>query len=144
MDKEIIVIGGGIGGMAAALALARTRAARARCSRRRPSSARSAMASRCGPNVHRMLDHLGVMKDIEPHAFYPKGLVMADAMSGGEVARIDLGKWFRERYGRPYFVVHRRDLHGALWDACKASDKISLERLEGASELSRSAAMSCR
>jgi 3-hydroxybenzoate 6-monooxygenase len=130
MSDEILVIGGGIGGMAAALALAR-KGRKVRVLEKAPEFGEIGYGIQVGPNAYFMLEHLDVMKDIEPTAFYPSALRMMDAISGDEVARIDLGAWFRERFGRPYFVVHRRDLHGSLWEACKRHDRITLETSKG-------------
>jgi 2-polyprenyl-6-methoxyphenol hydroxylase-like FAD-dependent oxidoreductase len=56
---------------------------------------------------------------------------MADALTGAELSRISLGAPFRARFKHPYFVVHRRDLHGAILAACRAREEIALEASKG-------------
>jgi salicylate hydroxylase len=84
-----------------------------------------------GPNVYPILQRLGVFERMAPHVVYPDALILADAITGNELARIDLGPAFRARYTHPYFVVHRRDLHGAILEACRARGEIALEASKG-------------
>jgi len=79
-----------------------------------------------GPNAYRMLDWLGVMKALEPQAVFTKNLILIDALTDRELTRISCGPVFREHFGAPYTVVHRRDLHGSLLDACTKREEISL------------------
>jgi salicylate hydroxylase len=74
---------------------------------------------------------LGVMDALEPLAFFPEALVMMDAVSGNEVTRISLGDAFVKRYGHRYFVIHRRDLHGTLYEKCEEREEIALEASKG-------------
>jgi salicylate hydroxylase len=130
MSDEILVAGGGIGGMAVALALAR-RGRRVRVLEKAPEFGEIGYGLQVGPNAYRMLEHLGVMKDIEPHSVLPRSLLWMDAVTGREITRVDLGAAFQARYRRPYFVVHRRDLHGALWAACADHPQVSLHTSKG-------------
>ncbi len=84
-----------------------------------------------GPNVSRMLDRLGVLRALEPHAVFPDALIFADALDNREITRISLGKTFSERYGYRYFVIHRRDLHGGILEECRRYDEIALEASRG-------------
>jgi salicylate hydroxylase len=122
---EVLVIGGGIGGLAAALALAR-RGMRSRVLEKAPEFGEIGYGIQQGPNAYRMLDWLGVMKDLEPQAVFTKNLILIDALTDRELTRISCGPVFREHFGAPYTVVHRRDLHGALLDACRKREEISL------------------
>src|SRR5258706_14022160 len=79
-----------------------------------------------GPNAYRMLDWLGVMKDLEPQAVFTKNLILIAALSDRELTRISCGEPFRGHFRAPYTVVHRRDLHGALLEACRKRDEIAL------------------
>jgi salicylate hydroxylase len=56
---------------------------------------------------------------------------MADALTGKELTRISLGAAFRARYTHPYFVIHRRDLHGGILEACRKREEIALEASKG-------------
>jgi len=79
-----------------------------------------------GPNVARMLQRLGVLQALEPQSFFPEALIFADALTNEEISRISLGKAFLARYKFRYFVIHRRDLHGGLLEACKRRKEIVL------------------
>jgi 2-polyprenyl-6-methoxyphenol hydroxylase-like FAD-dependent oxidoreductase len=128
--KEILVAGGGIGGLAAALALAR-KGRRVRVLEKAPEFGEIGYGIQMGPNVSRMLERLGVLEAIEAHAFFPEALILADALDNREITRITVGKFFRERYGYRYFVVHRRDLHGEILKACRQRGEIALETSRG-------------
>src|SRR5260370_3692852 len=73
-----------------------------------------------------MLDWLGVMKDLEPQAVFTQNLILVDALTDRELTRISCGPEFRGHFGAPYTVVHRRDLHGALLEACRRREEITL------------------
>ncbi len=122
---EILVIGGGIGGVATALALAR-RGMRSRVFEKAPEFGEIGYGIQQGPNAYRMLDWLGVMKDLEPQAVFTRNLILVDALTDRELTRISCGPEFRGHFGAPYTVVHRRDLHGALLEACRKREEITL------------------
>jgi salicylate hydroxylase len=128
--KEILVAGGGIGGLSAALALA-LKGRRVRVLEKAPEFGEIGYGIQMGPNVSRMLERLGVLEAIEAHAFFPEALIFADALDNREITRIAVGKFFRQRYGYRYFVVHRRDLHGEILKACRRHDGIALETSRG-------------
>jgi salicylate hydroxylase len=121
-----IVAGGGIGGLCAALALAKT-GQHVKVLERAPEVGEIGFGIQIAPNGHDMLRRLGVMEALEPSVFYPDALVMVDALDNQEVTRINLGEKFTARYKLPYFVVHRRDLHGALMEACLKQPTFSIE-----------------
>lgn len=127
---EIIVAGGGIGGLSAALALAR-KGQRVRVLEKAPEFGEIGYGIQMGPNVAKMLDRLGILAPIEAHAFFPDALIFADAVDNREITRIAVGKFFRQRYGYRYFVIHRRDLHGEILKACRARGDIALETSRG-------------
>ncbi len=128
--REILVAGGGIGGLAAALALAQ-KGRRVRVLEKAAEFGEIGYGIQMGPNVARMLDRLGVLKDLEPASFFPEALIFADALSNEEISRISLGKAFVERYKFRYFVIHRRDLLGGLLEACKRREEIALSPSHG-------------
>jgi len=122
---EILVIGGGIGGVATALALAR-RGMRSQVFEKAPEFGEIGYGIQQGPNAYRVLDWLGVMKDLEPQAVFTRNLILIDALTDRELTRISCGPEFRGHFGAPYTVVHRRDLHGALLEACRKREEITL------------------
>jgi salicylate hydroxylase len=129
-DLPILIAGGGIGGLSAALALA-LKGRRVRVLEKAPEFGEIGYGIQMGPNVSRMLDRLGLLRALEPHSVFPDALIMVDAIENREISRIALGAKFQARYGYRYFVIHRRDLHGEIYEACKRSAGITLEASRG-------------
>ena len=129
-DLPILIAGGGIGGLSAALALAH-KGRRVHVLEKAPEFGEIGYGIQMGPNVSRMLDRLGLLKALEPHSVFPDALIMVDAVDNREISRIALGLKFLERYQYRYFVIHRRDLHGAIFEACKRREEITLEASRG-------------
>jgi salicylate hydroxylase len=127
---EILIAGGGLGGLACALALAR-KGRRVRVLEKAAEFGEIGYGIQMGPNIQRVLQFLGVMERLEPTAVFPDALVTMDAVSGQEISRISLGDAFVRRYGYRYFVIHRRDLHGGLYDACEENGNVTLEASKG-------------
>jgi 2-polyprenyl-6-methoxyphenol hydroxylase-like FAD-dependent oxidoreductase len=121
-----LVVGGGVGGLAAALALARV-GREARVLEAAPQFSEIGAGIQLAPNATRALDALGVFDSMIEQAVFPRELVYMDALSGERVTSIDLGEPFVARYGHPYVVMHRTDLHKALLDACAAHPDVTLE-----------------
>jgi 3-hydroxybenzoate 6-monooxygenase len=116
---ETLIVGGGIGGLSAALCLARQGAA-VIVLERSPSFAEVGAGIQLAPNATRILDRLGVLDQILPVAVLPRRLVLADAVNSRELTSLEL-TGFPERYGAPYLVLHRDDLLSALLEACRAA-----------------------
>ena len=72
-----------------------------------------------GPNAFHAFDYLGVGEAARAMAVYIEQLRLMDALTAEEITHIDLGAPFRARFGNPYAVVHRGDLHGVLLRACR-------------------------
>jgi salicylate hydroxylase len=122
----ILVVGGGIGGLSTALALAK-KGRSVRVIERSASLGEIGAGLQLAPNASRVLDRLGVLPRIHAHAVFPSRLLWMDAMSGRPLTSLELGAVFRERYGYPYIVMHRSDLLETLLDACRASDRVTIE-----------------
>src|SRR5258708_15005585 len=122
----IVVVGGGIGGLAAALALARQGLA-VHVLEQAASFGEIGAGIQLGPNVFRMFERLGLTDAIMASAVLPDALVMMDAVTGGEITRVPLGADFRACFTHPYAVIHRADLHAVVLDACRAHKAIRLE-----------------
>jgi 2-polyprenyl-6-methoxyphenol hydroxylase-like FAD-dependent oxidoreductase len=116
---ETLVIGGGIGGLSAALCLA-LRGGAVTLVERSKSFAEVGAGIQLAPNATRILRRLGVLEKIEPVAVLPRRLVLADAISSKELTSLDLTD-FPDRYGAPYLVLHRNDLLSALLEGCEQS-----------------------
>jgi 3-hydroxybenzoate 6-monooxygenase len=115
---ELVVIGGGIGGLSAAAAVA----ASGRPVRVLEQSARFAEIGaglQLAPNATRVLRRLGVLDQVVAAGVLPRRLVLGDALDGTELTYLELGD-FPDRYGGPYVVLHRSDLLDILVGACRA------------------------
>lgn len=121
-----LVLGGGIGGLATALALGR-RGYPVQVLERAPEFGEIGAGLQVAPNASRILDALGILDSVTKDAFFPRRLVLMDAISGAEITALQTGAAFLERFGYPYFVTHRADLLQALLDACAAQENVRLE-----------------
>jgi 3-hydroxybenzoate 6-monooxygenase len=125
-DDPILVVGGGLGGLAAALALGRS-GRRVRVLEEAPRFGAIGYGIQLGPNVFPMFERLGVGAAVLQASDPPPAIVMLDALDGSEVARIPTGDSFRRRFKHPYIVIHRADLHQVLLEACRTLPDIALE-----------------
>jgi 2-polyprenyl-6-methoxyphenol hydroxylase-like FAD-dependent oxidoreductase len=125
MNLPLLVAGGGIGGLATALALARAGFATT-VLEKAPVLGEVGAGIQLGPNAFRAFDALGVGDAARAMAIQVDRLVLMDALSAEEICHIDLGAGFRARFGNPYAVVHRGDLHALLARACRALPAITL------------------
>lgn len=121
----ILVAGGGIGGLAAALALVR-RGFAVKVLEQAPHIGEIGAGIQLGPNAFAAFDALGVGLQARARAVYTDSLVMHDAVDEREVGRIPTGAAFRARFGNPYAVIHRADVHLSLLEGAMASGRVSL------------------
>jgi 3-hydroxybenzoate 6-monooxygenase len=121
-----LIAGGGIGGLAAALAIARA-GRTVTVLEKAPQFGEIGAGLQLAPNASHALARLGVLDAIAPYAVYPRRLLWRDARSGARVTALDLGERFRARYGHPYVVMHRGDLLDVLLAAARAEPRIDLE-----------------
>jgi 3-hydroxybenzoate 6-monooxygenase len=121
----ILIVGGGLGGLTAALALAR-RGLAARVLEGAPEFGAIGYGIQFGPNVFHVFDKIGVTEAVLAVADSPAALLMLDALNGKELVRIPTGAPLRARFKYPYIIVHRIDLHNVLLEACRRSDAIEL------------------
>ena len=116
---EILVAGGGIGGLAAALALSRQGAA-VQLIEQAAAFSEVGAGIQIGPNVTRILREWGLAPGLRRVASFPHELVARDARSGRELGRLPLGERAERLYGAPYACIHRADLHQLLLQAVQA------------------------
>src|SRR5450432_934016 len=121
----ILVAGAGIGGLATALGLARN-GFDVIVLERASALGEIGAGIQLGPNAFHAFDWLGIGDAARAMAVYVDRLRLMDAMSAEEICSIDLGEPFRTRFGNPYAVVHRGDLHGVFQRACLASAHITI------------------
>ncbi len=126
MRVLFLIVGGGIGGLATALALSRTGRA-VHLIEKDNEFGEIGAGLQLAPNASRMLERLGVLDEIAKFAVYPNRLVWRDAISGKLLTAVNLSEPFRQRYRYRYIVMHRSDLLNVLLEACRASGRISLE-----------------
>ena len=119
-NRELVIIaGGGIGGLAAALALAR-KGFRTMVLEQAPQFGEIGAGIQIAPNAWHALDALGVGQFVKKEAVFIERLLMFDGVTGERVIDIPLDQRFAKRFGNPYAVTHRADIHGSLLDGCKA------------------------
>lgn len=123
--NDVIVAGGGIGGLATAIGLARKGIAVIVLEKSRRLGEIGA-GIQLGPNAFHAFDYLGVGDAARRMAVYIDNLRLMDALSGREITRIPLQEDFRARFGNPYAVVHRGDLYGVFLRACEEHELVTL------------------
>jgi salicylate hydroxylase len=116
-DVDAVVVGGGIGGLGSALALARAGYA-VRVVEKEPEFGEVGAGLQVAPNATRLLRAWDLLDDVIDLGVRPRRLVMRDALDGSELTHLDLAETAR-RYGAPYVVIHRSDLHAALLRGCR-------------------------
>ncbi len=121
----ILVAGGGIGGLAAALALTR-RGFPVKVLEQSAQIGEIGAGIQLGPNAFSAFDALGVGESARAKAVYTERLVMMDATDASEVASVPVGEAFRKRFGNPYAVCHRADVHQSLLEGVQKSGDIDL------------------
>jgi len=124
-DHPILIAGGGIGGLAAALGLARHGRA-VRLFEQAQAFEEIGAGLQMSPNGVRALKALGAWDAVEPACVIPSEIHMRDGLSGALLQRIRLGKTFEERFGAPYRVCHRADLLAGLLAAARRNFAIEL------------------
>jgi 3-hydroxybenzoate 6-monooxygenase len=122
---RVIVVGGGIGGLAAALAVARN-GHEALVLERQAGFAELGAGIQLAPNAFRALEHLGVADQVRARSVFIDDLRLMGGVSSTELIRLELIGDFVRQYGQPYAVVHRGDLYEPLLRACRAEERITL------------------
>ncbi len=112
-DSPFIIVGAGIAGLATSLGLARI----GRSSlvlEKAPDFTALGAGLQLGPNAVAALQWLGVWDALSPHCVAPREIHIRDGVTGAVLQRVALGADFENRFGAPYRVAHRNDLHNAL------------------------------
>jgi len=113
VENSMLIVGGGIGGLAAALACAQ-KGAKPLLLERATQFSEVGAGIQMGPNVTRTLFSWGLEKALNEFTFVPQSLQVRDAVSGQTLGTLTLGQRSLEKYGAPYVTVHRADLHHVL------------------------------
>ncbi len=131
----VIVAGGGIGGLAAALALVR-QGFDVTVLEQAAEIGEIGAGIQLGPNAFHAFDALGVGDKTRARAVYTDHMVMHDALDEYQVGKIPTGEAFRQRFGNPYAVIHRVDIHKSLLEGAVETGRVKfvtstrVERIE--------------
>ena len=125
MTRRVLIAGGGIGGLAAALSASRA-GWDVGLHERALSFSEVGAGVQLGPNVVRLLQDWGLQDALARVAAFPQQLVVRDALSGRELGVLPLGQRAVQKYSAPYLTMHRADLHALLLQAVQAQGNVSL------------------
>ena len=114
---DVIVVGGGIGGLSAAFALTR-KGLKVRVLESAAEFGEVGAGLQIAPNCTRILNDYGLLDEAKILGVLPESMIMRDATDASELTRLDL-KDLERKYGFPYMVIHRSDLHGIFLRACQ-------------------------
>lgn len=138
-DQPIIIAGGGIGGLAAALACAEA-GRKAVVLERAPAFEEVGAGLQIGPNAVHALEVLGAWPEVARIATAPPSILMQGARSETVLRRIGLDEAFASHFGAPYRVAHRADLHAALLACARRSPLLRIltgQEITGTIQVSR-------
>ena len=121
----VLVAGGGIGGLAAALALTR-QGFHVKVLEQAPEIGEIGAGIQLGPNAFHAFDALGVGDKTRARAVYTDYMVMHDAIDETQVGKIPTGEAFLKRFGNPYAVIHRVDVHMSLLEGAQETGKVEI------------------
>ncbi|MCC6610948.1 MAG: 3-hydroxybenzoate 6-monooxygenase [Burkholderiales bacterium] len=124
-DRPVVIAGGGIGGLACALGLAQ-RGFRVTVLEQAHQFGELGAGIQLGPNAFHVFDALDVGPLVKRDAVFIERLLMMDGVSGEEVISVPLDAAFRRRFGNPYAVTHRADIHRALLEGCRGLPRVEL------------------
>lgn len=122
---NVLVAGGGIGGLSAALACARA-GHRVSVHERAPEVTEVGAGVQLGPNVVKILYSWGLQEALGAVAAFPEQLTVRNAISGSKLGVLRFDQAFAQRYGAPYLTIHRADLHSVLLNAACHHPQIEL------------------
>jgi salicylate hydroxylase len=125
-ELPVLVAGGGIGGLAAALALVR-QGFSVKVLEQSPQIGEIGAGIQLGPNAFHAFDALGVGEKARSRAVYTDYMIMHDAIDEYVVGRIPTGEAFRQRFGNPYAVIHRVDVHTSLLEGAQETGRVEFQ-----------------
>jgi salicylate hydroxylase len=120
-QTDVVIIGGGIGGLSAALALQRAGVC-VRVYEQAPQLVEMGAGLSLSPTAVHGLNHLGLKKTLERDAYAPEDQAVRHFRDGRPLVQVNRGTALLQRYGERYYLIHRADLHDALVAAVRAND----------------------
>lgn len=123
--RQILIAGGGIGGLAAAIA-SRQAGWGVRLAERASAFSEVGAGVQLGPNAVRCLDAWGLQAPLQAVACFPERLEIRSAINASELGRMRLGRTVAQRYGAAYLTIHRADLHALLLAAVSTMADVEL------------------
>ncbi|RVC67723.1 FAD-binding protein, partial [Mesorhizobium sp. M2A.F.Ca.ET.046.02.1.1] len=124
-SRQVVIAGAGIAGLTAALAFAE-RGLPVKLFEQAKQLQAAGSGLQLAPNATRILRRLGVLDRLLPNAVRPEAVVLKDAKSLRELARVPLGQAAEKRWGAPYLVAHRADLQAAMAEEMAGRSDIEL------------------
>ena len=124
-NLPVLIAGGGIGGVAASLALVR-RGFAVKVLEQAPQLGEIGAGIQFGPNAFAALDALGIGEKARSRAVYTDEMLMYDALDESLVGRIATGEAFRARFKNPYAVIHRADVHLSLLEGAQETGRVEV------------------
>lgn len=125
-NPKFIIIGGGIGGLAAALSLVQQNI-EVLLLEQAETIGEIGAGIQLGPNAYAALDALGVGQAARARSVFVDSLTMMDATNLNQVAQMQVGEAFRQRFGNPYGVIHRADIHLSILEAVEKHPLITFK-----------------
>ena len=122
---QIALAGGGIGGLCAALCLARA-GHQISVFEQAPSFIETGAGVQVSANASRVLHALNLQQPLADAGFLPQATQIRSWRSGRVISQTPLGDTARQRYGAPYYHIHRGDLLHLLADAAIAQPNVQL------------------
>lgn len=122
--KKVIIVGGGIGGLAAALSLAK-QGLTIEVFEKAAQIGEIGAGIQLAANAFAALDALGVGEAVRSKSVFTDSLIMRDAVDTQPIIEVDVGEKYRQFFGNPYAVIHRVDIHASILDAVKQHPSIS-------------------
>jgi salicylate hydroxylase len=125
MDKYMVISGGGIGGLAAALTCARA-GWQVDLLEQSPVFGEVGAGIQLGPNVVKVLEAMGLRDALRRVAAFPSHLEVRNAITTERLGVLPLGATAVQRYGAPYVTIARADMHTLLLEAVRATGGVGL------------------
>jgi 3-hydroxybenzoate 6-monooxygenase len=120
METQLAIVGGGIGGLTSAIALAQTGRV-AQVLEQAPEFRAIGYGIQLGPNAFHAFEQLGIEAQVLGKCSLPDEGLFCDAATGEILLRLPMGQKIKQRFGKPYAVIHRADLHQVLVEACSTA-----------------------